>query len=321
MSDEEKPSQTPKEAVRRAMRISDERDVIRDESLMGDLERAHAQHNPPDSQAASDAGWTGQVLEFIGLGFILVPPGLLGEAFLKSETINWAAMAAIFVGYWTVGAFVLLIGKKWQQWKPNYGVIAPVIERGARNIWVWLLLLIVFAFGPTLLVGLLSTPREAARNDASHQNTVPATPTTEAPSAKTPFLGLDDAKRWQWAHSLFRATVGNNNRRVTSCSAMIWQKPESKSAAAFWNESMYLFYLADWGVGGGSTQKSFFPDGITILSGSDHGDAFNCGLHLKEWLQSIGVKAVDFQAKQTTPDLIECKNECVEIVVGDVTVR
>jgi hypothetical protein len=163
----------------------------RDKSLRGDLERAHDQHNPPnkdaipDTHAGSEAGWTGQVLEFVGLGFILVPPGLLGEAFLKSDPVNWAAMAAIFAGYWTVGAFVLLIGNKWQSWKPSYGAVAPVVEKAARNIWVWLLLLIVFAFGPSLMVSLISTHAPASVSPACWDGKAP--PCDEQPAK--PVLG------------------------------------------------------------------------------------------------------------------------------------
>jgi hypothetical protein len=108
--------------------------------------------------SATDPGWTGQVLEFIGLAFMLVPPGLLGEAFLKGETINWQLMIAIFAGYWTVGAFILLVGKKWPKWKPSNEAIANVIETGTRNIWVWLAGLVIFAFGPVLLVASFSQP-------------------------------------------------------------------------------------------------------------------------------------------------------------------
>lgn len=112
----------------------------------------------PDTHAAHDSTWTGQVLEFVGLGFILVPPALLGEAFLKNEAINWPLMIAIFAGFWTGGGFVLLIGKKWQKWKLFFNdAITAGIEKGARNIWVWLAVLVAIAFGPTILYSTFST--------------------------------------------------------------------------------------------------------------------------------------------------------------------
>jgi hypothetical protein len=84
---------------------------------------------------------------------------------------------------------------------------------------------------------------------------------------KSPFLGLDDAKRWRWAESLFRATVGTNNSRKPACHALIWEKPDSKSSTAFSSEIMYMLYMGDWGLESGRSQRNYFPPGITISSG------------------------------------------------------
>jgi hypothetical protein len=88
---------------------------------------------------------------------------------------------------------------------------------------------------------------------------------------------------------------------------------------------MHLLTPRKWlkpSLEGGRTQKNFFPAGVTISSGGDQGDAFNCGYRLSEWLQSdVGVKLVDFQSNKTTPDLVDCKSECIEMIIGDVTIR
>jgi len=136
--------------------------------------------------------WTAQFFEFVGLAFILVPPGLLGEAFLKGETVNWSVMIAIFVGYWTVGAFILVVGNKWPEWRPNNQAIATAIEAGARNIWVWLALLIVIAFGPALLVAALS--RTATPVSVPNTQLIPTTsPATIQPEyLKDIAFGVDE---------------------------------------------------------------------------------------------------------------------------------
>jgi hypothetical protein len=82
---------------------------------------------------------------------------------------------------------------------------------------------------------------------------------------------------------------------------------------------MYVFYLGDWSLEGGRNQKHYFPPGVTIYTGTDTGDSYNCGYRLSEWLRSIGIDHVQFQVNESTPDLTECKNECVELVIGDVT--
>jgi len=116
-------------------------------------EKAVSGHNAP-----TDATWTGRFFDYVGLGFILGPPVFLGEAFLKNDSINWVLMAAIFVGFWAVGGTALAAGLTWPKWRPSNEATAAVIEGAARNIWVWLAVLLAIAFGPALLVAGFSKP-------------------------------------------------------------------------------------------------------------------------------------------------------------------
>jgi hypothetical protein len=110
-----------------------------------------------DTSSASTK-WVRQFFEFVGLGFLLGPPGFLGEAFLKSEPINWSMMIAIFVGFWAIGGISLAAGLTWPDWRPSNEAKAAVIESLAHSVWVWLSVVFAIAFGPALLVAGFSRP-------------------------------------------------------------------------------------------------------------------------------------------------------------------
>jgi len=67
--------------------------------------------------------------------------------------------------------------------------------------------------------------------------------------------------------------------------------------------------------------KTNFPDGISILVGADQGDAFNCAFRLSELLEGMKVGPISLKVNQITPDLLACKSNCLEIVMGDVAVH
>jgi hypothetical protein len=279
-----------------------------------DLTEDHAQSERSSqkttvSEDREHTTWTGQVLEFVGLGFILVPPALLGEAFLKREPVDWQVMSAIFGGYWAVGAVVLFAGKKWPKWRPSNETIAGAIEKGIRNVWVWFALLAVFAFGPSLLDAAFSGRPSATVNPIVVS---PHPPTSNAATLPTSsFLGLDDAMRWQLSTTLQDALRGSSS----VCDAHVWGKPSSNTSAAFWNEFQPILHYSGWLIQGGPTPKTVFPDGVTLLVGSDHGGAFDGAFRLSELLQKMTVRPVTLRINQITPDLIACKNFCLEIVI------
>jgi hypothetical protein len=137
------------------------------------------------------------------------------------------------------------------------------------------------------------------------------------PGAKSTFLGLDDAERWRLSVALQDAL--RNSQSI--CDAHVWGKPSSDTSAAFWKEFQPILGYSGWLLQGGPTPKTVFPDGVTLSVGSDHGGSFDCAYRLSELLEKLTVRPVTLRVNQTTPDLIACKNTCLEIVVGDVAVH
>ena len=58
--------------------------------------------------------------------------------------------------------------------------------------------------------------------------------------------------------------------------------------------------------------------GISISVGTDAGNAFACGTSLSRVAsQAFPAQNVALKAKQITAPLVACKNECVELDIGD----
>jgi len=139
----------------------------------------------------------------------------------------------------------------------------------------------------------------------------------QPPEAKSTFLGLDDTERWRLSVALQDAL--RNSHSI--CDAHLWGKPSSDTSAAFWKEFQPILAYSGWLLQGGPTPKTVFPDGVTLSVGSDHGGSFDCAYRLSELLEKLTVRPVTLRVNQTTPDLIACKNTCLEMVVGDVAVH
>src|ERR1700730_11635007 len=92
------------------------------------------------------------------------------------------------------------------------------------------------------------------------------------------------------------------------------QSSYGPSAWGAWVELQPLLDLA-WSrpTAGSSQNRLHFPPGITILVGTDSGDAFTCATNLARLLQDLNIYKSSVRTSQTTPDLVACKNQCVEM--------
>lgn len=139
-----------------------------------------------------------------------------------------------------------------------------------------------------------------------------------APLPKSPFLGLDDAKRWQIFAALQRDLRNNGAKH---CDVRMWIKPGSASASDFWQEISPILTNLNWDMAGSDTSRTAFPDGITLSVGVDNGEPFNCAFRLEQFLDSQGIGPPSIRVSQVSPDLIKCQNRCMEMVIGDVAVQ
>jgi len=133
------------------------------------------------------------------MGFLLAPPEvLILELVVSAAPVNWTLVVATFIGCYVVGFFLLGMGLKWHKIKPYlWESLATNITQAANNALVWLVVLIVFAFGPPLLVAAFSEHSVAVPAATSGETGVlpqitvapAAVPTTTPPKTPSnPFL-------------------------------------------------------------------------------------------------------------------------------------
>jgi hypothetical protein len=135
------------------------------ETIVQAVEDQKARMQPPSTPenpsghhgASSDATWTGRYLDYLGLGFILVPPEPVVAALMRGEPIHWEIALPLLFSCWAVGGALLYGGLTWPKWKPKNEAIAATISSATHNIWVWMAVLVAIAFGPTILYSKLSS--------------------------------------------------------------------------------------------------------------------------------------------------------------------
>lgn len=139
---------------------------------------------------------------------------------------------------------------------------------------------------------------------------------TTIQAAKSRWLKLDDATKWQFVKSLQDAAKAANGDRA-KCVVTVNLSANSDSAMNVWSELEPLLYYAGWNLGGGDTQRVRYPLGVTISVGVDHGDIYTCASALAIVLKNTNILPTTIRANESTPNLVACKNECFEIDVGD----
>jgi hypothetical protein len=144
-------------------------------------QRSQTQQPPAQRASVSDPHsadtLTGRVLDYMGMGFLLVPPEIFVlEVVLASGPINWTLVLTSFGGCYIVGILLLAVGLNWTKIKPRLSIgLATSISRAANSAIVWFLILVLFAFGPVVVVGYFSA-----------RASLPSEGSTSAPAAAVP---------------------------------------------------------------------------------------------------------------------------------------
>ena len=238
---------------------------------------------------------------------MLVPPGLLGEAILRGETINWPTMAAIFIGYWSVGALVLLAGKTWPKWRPSNQAVSRAIEKGTHNVWVWIALLAIFAFGPSLLIAKLSPQSPVVRSSLS-----------------APYINPlhDEVAKWKVAEGL-RSSILNGNLSP-NCHVTVVQLP-APYAEDFAAEFKRILDVVGWKYDRRLATKPV-DKGLTVRAIYDDVKSRECADALANRLRDSGRSRNggslgdlhQWIVRSEAPDYLkECPAGCIEVDFGN----
>lgn len=143
---------------------------------------------------------------------------------------------------------------------------------------------------------------------------------------KSAFLALDDGQKWRFSESLRKAAVAQNGELISCEFALGVSRPLQQFVWGVWTELQPMLDLAWWrhaasgDLGLGERQ---FPAGFTILAGADKGPAFICAAALGRALQDTLAPStpVTVRTNQVTEALTGCKNNCVELDIGDFSAR
>lgn len=87
---------------------------------------------------------------------------------------------------------------------------------------------------------------------------------------------------------------------------------------AVYREFLLLLGMANWDLGSRMTPWTApLPPGINLLVGSDHGLAFDCATRLTEILGNNGIATLRVRVNQVTSELAQCKNDCIDMQIGE----
>jgi hypothetical protein len=126
-----------------------------------------------------------------------------------------------------------------------------------------------------------------------------------------------DAAKWRFAYYLRYAPRAENNALLT-CKFMLVLSP-GNAAWNLWVILQPMLELAHWeSYPGPNLSRPETPfQGVTIISGENK-DASACGAALgKSMGEAFPQVHVSFRSDQVSPALTACKNECVELDIGN----
>jgi hypothetical protein len=131
-------------------------------------------------------------------------------------------------------------------------------------------------------------------------------------------IATQDAAKWKFSFNLRSETKNQDGSRV-ECpfSAVI---AGGDVASGLWGDLEPMLDLAHWRFLGSNVVQADtkINAGFTILIGADSGNPLTCATALTRELATIfSSQATRMRANRVTSALADCKNECVEIDIGN----
>jgi hypothetical protein len=309
---------------------------LKDSSLRRTLESAADPIVPgasaPDSTVTSAGGSAPSNKAVLGLCDLL---GLVFALPFGEDLYHDTPITGAHIGYLVVGLMLAAFGHLWPRIKASLPArLSHTVTLAALDFRVWLgVLLVVFIISVAPEVYQRATTPSPTAEDIA-KAVVRAMPANSAPppqaaarqsgqpaEASSPILRLTDATRWRFITAFLEAARAGNGGPA-KCFATVSIKSQSASTNSLWAEFQPLLSYANWQIAGASG-NNFYKDGITILTNSPaNADPFICATKLAQLLQSMTPIAVTIRKEPTQVlEGEQCKNECVEIQIGDAGVR
>jgi hypothetical protein len=253
---------------------------------------------------------------FVALGFIFIVLGLGLEATTDRPD-----------GQFTLGLILFLLGALcfcavvfWDRVAKNLDVKAQLAIADfarSRNTWLGLCLTILLALIFSPFIEQHRWPFSFPTDPAVYEQLGQTINAMNALEDKAT-IATQDAEKWRFSFNL-RNETKDQDGRLLECpfSAVI---AGGDMASGLWDDLEPMLDLAHWHFLGSSVVQADIKlnAGFTILIGANSGNSLTCATALTRQLATIfSSQAIRMQANRVTPALANCKNECVEIDIGN----
>jgi len=253
---------------------------------------------------------------FCVLGFILIVLGLGLEAATDKPGVQFALGLFLFV----LGALCFCTAAFWERATRNLNVktqLAIGDFARSRNTWLGLSLVILLALIFSPFIEQRRWPFSFPTDPAVYEQ-LDQTINERNELADKATIATQDAAKWRFSSNLRNGTKNQDGSRL-ECpfSAVI---AEGDIASGLWGDLEPMLDLAHWQSLGSSVVQANIKlnAGFTVLIGAESGNPLTCATALTRELATVFSSQITrMQANRVTPALANCKNECVEIDIGN----
>jgi hypothetical protein len=253
---------------------------------------------------------------FCALGFILIVLGLGLEATTDKPGVQFALGLFLFL----LGALCFCAAAFWERATKSLNVKAQLAIGDfarSRNTWLGLSLVILLALIFSPFIEQRRWPFSFPTDPAVYEQLEQAINERNELADKTT-IATQDAAKWRLSSNLRSETKNQDGIRL-ECpySAVI---AGDDRASGLWSDLEPMLDLAHWHFLGSSVVQADIKlnAGFTILIGADSGNPLTCATALtRELAEMFSSQVTRMQANRVTPALANCKNECVEIDIGN----
>jgi hypothetical protein len=178
-----------------------------------------------------------KILDYIALGFLLAPPGVVADLKMRGENIDVINTTITFIACWAMGGVFVWASHSWRSWRSAVPMAIPYLVAAENNFWVKGVVVAAAMGGALALSSFLSdrspnstivgnalSGREVAPTDVTSRELDNARKSNGAP---TTLLNLDPLKQFTWTD----ASAAETETAVTPAFLMSLYRDRTKIQA------------------------------------------------------------------------------------------
>ena len=142
-----------------------------------------------------------KILDYVALGFLLAPPGVVADLKMRGENIDVINTTITFIACWALGGVFVLASHSWRSWRSAVPRAIPYLVAAENNFWVKGIVVATAMGGALALSSFLS---DRSPNPTIVGNVLPDRELDNARKAivnSVPLLTLDPLKQFTWTEA------------------------------------------------------------------------------------------------------------------------